>query len=188
MIRRNILLFLALLTSVLAGAQNINIDSLRVMDYSSPKEYEIAEITITGVEFLQKDALISFTGLAVGEKITVPGDVVTKVVKKLWDHGLFSDVKLYATKIEGGKIWLNIYLKERPRMSGFVIHGVNKSESDDLKEKLDVRVGSQVTDDLLNTITRLVKDHFVEKGFLNTTVKIDVKQDSVRENMVKLKC
>ncbi len=110
-----------------------------------------------------------------GNKITVPGDEITKVVKKLWDHGLFSDVKIYATKIEDGKIWLNIYLKERPRMSGFVIHGVSKSESDDLKEKLDVRVGSQVTDDLLNNIRRLVKDHFVEKGFLNTTVRINSK-------------
>ena len=142
------------------------------MDYSSPKEYEIADVTITGIEFIQKEVLVSLSGLKTGEKITVPGDKITKVVKKFWEQGLFSDVKIYATKIEDGKIWLNIYLKERPRLSGFVINGISKSESDDLKEKLNVRVGSQVTDDLLNTIRRIIKDHFTEKGFLNVTIKI----------------
>ena len=38
------------------------------MDYSSPNEYEIADITITGTENIQKEALIGLTGLAVGHK------------------------------------------------------------------------------------------------------------------------
>ncbi|HYW97376.1 MAG TPA: outer membrane protein assembly factor BamA [Bacteroidales bacterium] len=187
MIRRNILLFLALTLSVLASAQNVDLNDVQVMDYSSPKEYEIADVTVTGIEYIQKEVLVSLSGLKVGEKITVPGDKITKVVKKFWDQGLFSDVKIYASRIEDGKIWLNIYMKERPRLSGFVMNGINKSESDDLREKLNVRVGSQVTDDLLNNIRRIIKDHFVEKGFLNVAVRISEKPDTVRVNMVRLK-
>ncbi len=186
MIRRNILLFLILTLSTIAKSQDIDMTNVPVMDYSSPNEYEIADVTITGIEFIQKEVLVSLSGLTVGDKITVPGDKITKVVKKFWSQGLFADVRIYATKIEDGKIWLNIYLKERPRLSAFVIHGVNKSESDDLKEKLSIRTGIQVTDDLLNNVRRVIKEHFVEKGYLNTTIKISQKEDTVRVNMVRL--
>ncbi len=53
-------------------------------------------------------------------------------------------------------------------------------------EKLNVRTGSQVTKDLLNNTERLIKDHFIEKGFYNTTVNIRQVQDSLRANSVRL--
>ncbi len=186
MIRRNILLFIILTLSMFAGAQNVDLSDMSVMDYASPREYEIADVTVTGIEFIQPEVLVSLSGLRVGEKITIPGDEITKVVKKMWEQGLFSDVKIYATKIEGGKIWLNLYMKERPRLSGFVINGVSRGESDDLKEKLDIKVGSQVTDDVLNNVRRIIRQHFVEKGFLNTTIKVREQQDTIRVNMVRL--
>ncbi len=164
----------------------INYNSLPVLDYSNPKEYEIADVSISGVQFLQKEVLVSLSGLQSGEKITVPGDDITKVIQKFWDQGLFSDVKITATKIEKGKIWFDIFLKERPRMSKLVINGIKKSETQDLMDKLNIRNGSQVTDDILNTIQRIVKEHFVEKGFLNTSITIRQIPDTIRVNMVRL--
>jgi outer membrane protein insertion porin family len=164
----------------------LNYNRLPVLDYANPKEYEIADVKISGVQFLQKEVLVSLSGLQKGEKITVPGDQVTKVIKKFWDQGLFSDVKITATKAEKGKIWFDIYLQERPRMSKLVIDGIKKGEKDDLMEKLNIRNGSQVTDDVLNTIRRILREHYVEKGFLNTTVTIRQIPDSIRVNMVQL--
>src|SRR5690606_42014434 len=48
-----------------------------VVDYANPKEYEIAEIKVQGVEFLDHNALISLTGLKVGDRIKIPGDDIS---------------------------------------------------------------------------------------------------------------
>ena len=42
------------------------------LDYSAPKEYFLAGVTITGTKFLDKNTLISISGLGIGEKITIP--------------------------------------------------------------------------------------------------------------------
>ena len=173
---------------VLAQDDSLKIDyaSLPVVDYSNPREYEIAEVTISGVEFLQPMVLKSLSGLKEGGTITVPGDDMTRVIHKFWDQGLFSDVKLTATKIQGGKIWLDIYLREQPRLTFLNINGLKKSEKEDLEEKLSLRRGSQITTDLLNNTERIIKEHFVEKGFLNCGVDIVQKADSAAGNGVRL--
>jgi len=167
-------------------SQGIDYNHLQVVDYSNSRDYEIADITISGVEFLQPEVLKSISGLQVGEQITVPGDRLTKVVQKFWDQGLFSDVKITALKIEKGKIWLDIYLKEQPRLSRLEIDGLKKGESQDLMEKLNLRNGSQITADVLNNTERIIKEHFIEKGFYNTEIDIKQTPDTLRGNSVKL--
>ena len=96
------------------------------INYSSPKEYEIADIEVRGVQFLDNNALISLSGLRVGDKIKVPGDGITSAIKKLWNQGIIGNVSIYGSKVEGDKIWLVIELTERPRLTKYVIEGVNK--------------------------------------------------------------
>ncbi len=188
MIRRLLWVFTALvLFAASLAAQEINYDSLPVMDYASPREYTIEEITVSGVEFLQPGVLISISGLKVGSQVTLPGEDVTWAVKKFWEQGLFADVKITATKIEAGKIWLDIYLKEQPRLSRLVVEGLKKSDTEDLVEKLNIRTGSQVTTDLKNNIERLTKDHFIEKGFFNASVSMIEVRDTLRPNSVRLR-
>ena len=188
MIHRRIFIcsvFLLFATGLLA--QELDYNSLPVIDYSSPREYEIMDVTVSGVEFLQPTVLISISGFKVGNKIRIPGDDITRAITKFWEQGLFADVKITATRIEGSKIWLDIYLKEQPRLSRFIVEGLKKSEKDDLIEKLNIRTGSQVTTDLLNNTERLIKDHFIEKGFFNTQVFMVQVQDTLRPNSVQLK-
>lgn len=182
------LLFFTIVTIFFTGSwsQEIDYDHLPVIDYSSPRELEIAGVKISGIQYLQTDVLISMSGLELGKTIKVPGDDISDVVKKFWSQGLFEDVKVTAEKIEKGKIWLDIYLKERPRLSSFKIDGLKKGESEDLEEKLNIRVGRQVTTDLLNNTERIIKDHFIEKGFFNTSVSIIQAKDTLRPNQVSL--
>jgi outer membrane protein insertion porin family len=169
-----------------ASSQDLDYDNLPVYDYANVKEYEIADITVSGVEFLQPTVLISISGFKVGNRIKIPGDDITKAVKKFWDQGLFADVKITARKIEAGKIYLDIYLKEQPRLSRMIIDGLKKGETEDLMESLNVRTGSQVTVDLLNNTERLIKAHFIEKGFFDTRVAITQVPDTLRPNSVRL--
>ena len=80
--------FLFLLFLFPAKAQiKIGEDSLAI-DYSTPKEYEIAGITVTGVKFLDENALKILSGLTVGEKVKVPGDKFSKAIENLWQQFL----------------------------------------------------------------------------------------------------
>ncbi|MBN1131734.1 MAG: outer membrane protein assembly factor BamA [Bacteroidales bacterium] len=179
-------IILLLCLSFQITAQELSYDSIPVMDYSVPKELVIADIRVSGIEFIQKEVLISLSGLKEGKTIMVPGDDITNVLKKFWSQGLFSDAKISAYKITRDSIWIDIYLKEQPRMSSLNIEGIGKSESQDVMEKINLRNGQQVTDDIINNTRRIIREHFIEKGFLNTDVVITMKDDSVRVNMVEL--
>jgi outer membrane protein insertion porin family len=175
-------------TGTFAQADSISIpyDSLKVLNYANPREYVIQDVTISGIRFIQEEVLVSLSGLKPGNTITLPGDDATRVLNKFWEQGLFADAKITASKIEGNKVWIDIYLLERPRMLSVDFDGISKSESQDLLDKINLRNGQQVTDDILDNTKRIVVDHFVEKGFLNTEVEIEQQADSVRINMVEL--
>jgi outer membrane protein insertion porin family len=154
--------------------------------YSSAKEYIIADVQISGIRYLDKTVLIQLSGLKVGDEIMVPGDEITNAIKKLWQQGLFSDVEIKATKIVDDKIWLDIYLQERPRLSNVNFFGISKGEKDDVTEKVLLLRGSQITDHQVNSAERTIKGIFHEKGFLNTEVNVVQRDDTTQNNSVIL--
>lgn len=141
-------------------------------DYSSPRKYTIADISVKGISNYEDYLLIGFSGLAVGDEITVPGDEITDAVKKFWKHGLFSDVKILATKVEDGKIWLEIHLKERSRINQIIISGVKKGEREDVEQKIGLKTGMQVTPNLLDRAKLLIGNYFKAKGYKDVEVQI----------------
>ena len=179
---RIISLFALLLTGLIATAQNDD----KYVNYLYPEDYTVAGITVSGVRFLEPNALIGISGLRIGQKVEIPGEQITSAVRKLWEQGLFSDVRITVTGREGENVWLDIYLQERPRLSSLRFEGIKKSEETDLKEKLSLPNGSQVTAHLLNRAERTIKDHYIEKGFLNTSVEIVQKEDPDLPNNVIL--
>ena len=181
------LLIVLLLIGVKVFSQEADRDSTNFsIYYSSPKEYVIAGLDVQGIRYLDTQVLLQISGLSVGDKITVPGDAITNSIKKLWNHGLFSDVKISADKIVGDNIWLRINLQERPRLAEVNFSGVSKSEKDDINKKVLLLKGSQVTDNQLTTAEKIIKNIFLDKGFLNTDVKIVQRDDTTQNNSVIL--
>ena len=150
----------------------------------SPKQYEIADIKVTGVKNYEDYVLIGISGLAVGQTITVPGDDITDAIKKYWRHGLFSDVKISAEKIDGKKIYLLIELRQRPRITDIRFYGVKKSEREDLQTKLGLVKGSQITPNLIDRAKTIIKRHFDDKGFKNAEVDIIEREDPKNKEQV----
>lgn len=181
-IRRLLILFVLIIPGAAASGQTTE----KIVNFLYPEEYTIAGITISGVKYLEPNALIGISGLRIGQKIDIPGEQITSSVKKLWAQGLFSDVRITVTKRESDNIWLDIYLQERPRLSLMNFEGIRKSEETDIIEKLSLPNGSQVTAHLLNKAKRIITEHYVEKGFLNTEVDIIQKDDPDMPNNVTL--
>ncbi|HXB13995.1 MAG TPA: POTRA domain-containing protein, partial [Bacteroidia bacterium] len=181
-----LLLSLLLLVAGFASAQiKIGGDTSKI-DYANPKEYVIAEIAVTGAEHMDKNVLTLISGLAVGDKVEVPGDKVTSAIKNIWKQGLFEDVKIYASKIEGDKVYLNIVVTERPRLSKFTFRGVTKGEASDIRDKIKLVKGKVVTDYLIADVKQSIRDMFLLKGYSDITVSIDEKPDSGLANAVVL--
>ena len=158
-----------------------------VIEYTlQRKTYEIADIRVTGADSYEDFVLIGFSGLAVGDKIEVPGDQITKSLKRFWKQGLFSDIKFKATKIEGDKIWLEIALKQRPRVSEIVYNGLKKTEQEDLEVKVGIKQGGQMTPDLADRAKKIVTKYLEEKGFYHTEVQVLQFDDAARPGYVKV--
>lgn len=140
--------------------------------------YTIADIAVSGADSYEDYVLIGFSGLAVGDKIEVPGGQITKSVQRFWKQGLFSSVKIVANKIEGDSIWLEIQLKQRPRISELTYRGLRKNEKEDLEVKVGIAKGNQMTPNLSDRAKTVIKKYFAEKGFHNAEVRVLQKEDA----------
>jgi outer membrane protein insertion porin family len=181
------LLTIALLFLSISASTQIRLgDDLNQFDYTTPKEYIIGGITVTGVQYLDQNVIIMLSGLQVADKIEIPGDKIRKAIDKLWTQGLFEDISITSSKISDDIIYLNINLKERPRLSKFSFKGIKKSEADDLREKINLVANDVITENVIIRTSNIIKNHFIGKGFLNTTVNIEQNRDTVRTNSVSL--
>ncbi len=180
--RRTFIATILALISLMLNAQ----EKQKIVDFMNVEDYIIGGVTVTGVRFLDTNALIGISGLRIGQSVTVPGDAVTTAVQKLWQQGLFSDVRISISKVQSDTVFLDINLQERPRISSIKLNGLKTSEITDLNKKINLPIGSQVTPYLLNTAHKIIVDHFVEKGFLNTEVAYVQKDDPDQPNHVIL--
>ncbi|MDR3653768.1 MAG: outer membrane protein assembly factor BamA [Paludibacter sp.] len=152
--------------------------SLPVIEYSnSAPKYEIAGIKVTGASNYEDFVLIGFSGLAVGDVVSVPGDAITNAVKRFWKQGLFSDVKILADKIKDGKIWLTIALKQRPRISEINYIGLKKNEIQELELRVGLVKGNQITPNISDRAKKVIEKYLEEKGFLNVLVNVYQRND-----------
>jgi len=159
-------------------------DKLPEIFYATPREYKIADIAVTGMDNYEAYVLIGLSNLSVGQVIKVPGDEITEAMKRYWKHGLFSDVKILATKIQGSQIWLEIQLKPRPQISAIKYNGIKKSDKDDLEKSIGLTVGNQISPNIADKAKVLIKRHYDEKGFKNAEVDIIQKEDPTDKSKV----
>lgn len=185
----NILFMKKVLFSIIALtllSANLSFGQKNYVDYTNPKEYVIADISVSGIEFLSKDALIMLSGLNIGQKITIPGNEISNSIDKLWSQSLFSDVKISIVKTDGKFVYLDIYLQEQPRLSRVFFYGINNTQESDLREKLDLKTGKQVTKNMLRNTEIIIKDFYADKGFPFVEIDFKVIDDTTMQNVVNL--
>lgn len=155
--------------------------------YSTPKTYVIAGIDVTGIgDHYDPETLIQLSGLRVGSEIKIPGDQITKAIKRLYAHGLFSDVAIYVDRLEGKNAYLNLNLTERHKLSRINYIGIKKSEENKIKEKVNPLPGTQVTDNMISNLQNIIEKYFKEKGYYNIDIKVLQRDDPQNENFVIL--
>ncbi|HNY24710.1 MAG TPA: POTRA domain-containing protein, partial [Bacteroidales bacterium] len=156
------------------------------IDYSNPRECVISGLTVSGVNYLNSDQILSLTGLAIGDTISIPGEELTSIVKRLFLQRFFSDVGVYVDSLVGNNAYLNINIVERPRVSRWNYQGVKKGERTDIEERVKLRRGSELSDYVIKSSCDIIKRYYVEKGFLNTEVVATHSEDTTIKNAVQV--
>ena len=147
-----------------------------------PSTYEIADIRVAGADNYEDYIVIGYSGLKKGDRIEIPGNDVTTAVKRLMRQGLFAQAQIIVEKMAGNKVWLLINLRTQPRISEVKYNGMKKGEREDLQKRLNLMKGNQITQNIVNRATAIVKKYFEEKGFGNADVKINLQEDLSKKN------
>jgi outer membrane protein insertion porin family len=164
----------------------VTIGDAQAIDYTSPKNYFIGGITVSGSNFVDQSIVIMLSGLSVGDQIEVPGLQITNAIKRLWGQGMFEEVSIRVERIQGNVIFLDIYLAEKPKLSRFAIAGLKKAEADKVRDELSLKAGDALTDHALLTSKQKIKRYFIGKGFLHAEVTHEIVPDTMVSNSVIL--
>ncbi len=152
------------------------------ISYLQPKEYTIGGVTVTGTEFLEKDVLITISKLGVGNRITIPGEETANAIKNLWAQGLFDNVTLKVASIDDDVIFLEIGVEERPRLTRIDIKGLNKTQTEDIRKKLNENSGKILNENLFNTTKGTIERYLAGKGYLFPEITMKAVQDTLLVN------
>ena len=178
-----IFLALSLLMPFAVAAQN---NASVVVDYSAPKTYTLKGIKAEGTSYLNADRIISITGLQAGDKIDIPGEKLSEIMKRIWLQRKFSDVGFYIDSLspKGDSCILVLKLQERPRVSRWLFDGAKNSEKTDLTERLKLRRGGELSDYVEKSSIDIIKNYYKEKGFYQVDVYMSQQPDTVIKNAV----
>ncbi len=170
------------------AAQEPAVDRPVEVDYNNPKKYVVGGVRVSGTKYLGESQLLSVLGIRPGDEVTIPGDDVSAAIKRIWLQGAASSIGFYVDSLSAGRdtAWFRLDIQERPRVITWNYKGVKNSERDDLKDRLNLRRGGQLSEYIKSSSIKTIQNYFKEKGYADVDVKVLVDQDSVIRNAVRV--
>ncbi len=152
-----------------------------------PKEYTIAGITVTGSKSFDANLIISISGIAVGDKVQIPGtDVFGKAISKLWRQSLISGIEISFTKLVGRNLYLEFAISERPRLADYKFIGIKKGEKDDLITKMGLSKDRVVTENMKLSAVEVIRKFYYDKGYRNVDIQLKEENSLAMSNAIAL--
>ncbi len=156
------------------------------VDYTRPVTRHIADIKVVGGEGYDSSVLISLSGLNVGDVVEVPGIAFSDAVRRFMRNGYFDNAQILIAREEGNDIWVEIYLKQRPKIASINYVGVKQSERKELEQRTGLRVDMQLTPNIVDRTKQIITKYFGEQGYSNMAVEIEQQPDLSRQNYVQV--
>ncbi len=168
------LTLLLLFTTLFTTAQDVS--------YEEGKKYILGGLEVTGLESYNEQTVKTYTGLRVGQPITVPGEQISAIINKLWGLELFTDIDFYITNVEGDKVFLELHIVERPTLSDVTVYGVKKRKIQDILDDTDLKKGKKITESLIANTKNYLENKYKKQGHLNVKVTIATAKDTSETN------
>ncbi len=155
-------------------------------DTTTPKRYLINDVKITGSNFVDPKILAMSIGINKGDSITIPSQVVTSAIERMWSQGRYEDVEFAAEMISDSEVIIEIALKERPRVMNWAVTGIKEGKAKDVLENLKVRRNSELSDYIIDKNKQLIWKEQAAKGFRNAVVTEIITPDTINPAMVNV--
>ncbi len=185
---RLILILFFLLPCAAISAQEVILGEEVEIDYLNPKTYTVGGVTIEGLKSRRADQVLSVLGLHEGDVVQIPSADVSAAIKRVWLQRAFATVGLFVDSLSASRDTAYLVLKvtERPRVIRWEFKGIRNSDRDELRDRLMLKRGGELSDYVISTSTNIIKRYFKEKGFLNAKVNVIQQADSVINNAVSV--
>ncbi|HVZ39644.1 MAG TPA: outer membrane protein assembly factor BamA [Candidatus Kapabacteria bacterium] len=132
----------------------------------------IRDIRVEGVQTSSPSAVITISGLRIGDMVTSTTDAFAKAIRNLVDRRLFSDVRVYAENVTATDLVVVIAVKEYQRV-GAVRFAGNEDQSDkDLTDLLTIRPGDIAVPYEMDRTRAKIRKKYSDEGYLFTKVNV----------------
>ncbi len=160
--------------------------SAQSSSYEEGKKYILGGLDVKGLQSYNEQTVKTYTGLRVGQPITIPGEEIAGIIKKLWGLELFTDIRFDIVDIQDNKIFLELIILERPTLSEVTVYGIKERKVADIIEDTDLKKGKKITESLIANTKNFLENKYKKQGYLNTKVTIATAADTVGSNSQKM--
>ena len=154
--------------------------------FDQGKKYILADVKVVGDISFNPQTVVTFAGLEKGQEITIPGEQISGSIKKLGKLGLFDEISFYINRIEKDSIYLDLNIKELPKINQVKFIGVSKSKAESYIKDNGLTNGKIVTENLITTTKNYIEKKYKKDGFFNAKAYITTTKDTLTSNQVNM--
>jgi len=154
--------------------------------FDQGKKYILADVAVIGDVSFNPQTVITFAGLEKGQEITIPGEQISSAIKKLGKLGLFDEISFYVNRVQNDSIYLDLNIKELPKINEVKFVGVTKSKAESYIKDNGLTKNKIVTENLITTTKNYIEKKYKKDGFYNTKVYITTIKDTSTVNEVNM--
>ena len=140
----------------------------------------ISELTFEGLKRVEADAVKLILSTRKGQTF-VPSKV-TADIRAIYGMGYFSNVEVYRESTGADSIRLVYKLTEKPAIRRILIEGNDSISDDDIKEVIDIRPFTILSESKVKRNVQKIREHYVEKGYY--LAEIDYRLDRTSKSEV----
>ena len=101
-------------------------------------------------------------------------DVVSEDVKRLYKMKLYDDIQVDLDVVDGQNVLTYIFV-EKPSVASVAFSGNDEIDTDDLQEKIDLRIATPLDIDKINENVAKIKAHYDSEGYFLAEVTSEIR-------------
>ena len=142
----------------------------------------IAEIRVSGNEKVESEAVLEIVRMRVGDLLRQ--DAVAEAIKDAYRLRYFKDIRVEVEDGDEGTVVV-IIVSEKPAIRDVIVEGNKKVTTEDIKEVMNLRPFSILSEAKVRANGRKIEDLYLEKGFFLAEVATTITSESNNEVTVK---
>lgn len=135
------------------------------------RDLPILAIEVTGNRRVTEADILTYLREKRGDAFAP--EKLTQDVKELWSSGFFDDIVVELERSDAG-VTLRFVVRERANVAGIEFVGNDEIEADDIKEAIETKENSILSQPGVGRSVQKIRDMYAEKGYFLATVESEI--------------